>query len=523
MRSISMTAFALAAGVLACSSGPTASGGGGGTSAPTACTLNADCPLRYACHAGYCTAIGVDSKGPSIVSFVPYYGQLYGGGDSIHDVLGFTFDEPVRLGQVTLNVANTAQQIPADVTLSADEKTVTIVPHGIVAPVEVESNIRNCTDNWGNPCPYFGPMWSFPSWIEGTPASVSSALFVPWLAAAIDGSGASYVGWIESSGGCGGAIHVHRSSGTPSGAFWPDDSGALPFDPAVAAVGPSLAARGDAVAVSWAENGCNPTAVRVAKRVAAGSWALAGDAVRTGGTSIMATSLALDAAGNPVVAWDDNGQIHVSRFDGTAWNAVGGAVGDATLFANDPSIALGPGDVPCVAFHQVESAGAATEVVRAYCWDAVDAAWAGLGGGTVSAPILSTYHLPSMTARALAFDASGTPFVGWELAGVVDVASLSSGAWQMATVYDGVSQGDGSAAPDLAVDPTLGVVVGYGGTRFLTAASYGPSGWQALPDIVTVNSLTYVKGRAFAAGPVTGLWAAWDFGSTYMRSERYNQ
>jgi hypothetical protein len=108
--------------------------------------------------------------------------------------------------------------------------------------------------------------------------------------------------------------------------------------------------------------------------------------------------------------------------------------------------------------------------------------------------------------RALAFDANGAPFVGWSRTGIVEAAKLNGSAWTVATVYDGGNT-NWHSAPELAVDTTLGVVAGFGGSTDVMAAAYGAGGWKLLPNIVSVTDMVWPGGTTFAAGPGTGLWA----------------
>lgn len=500
----------LAATLVSC--GGSGSGGGGGGDGK-ACSSSADCPVGYACNAGVCAALPSDLTPPKIVKVSPAYSDV---GTSVSDVLTVTFSEPIRVQSVGFHDARGFRYFGATYTLSADEKTITIAPIELVLPVYADLMLA-CTDHAGNDCPIIDVGWYFPAWLESTVAIVDGAIGFESLSAAVDGGGVPFIGSVAGSGTCDGDLRVYRWNAATSA--WADDSGRLPSDAAVTAHRASVAARGGDVAVAWVENGCNPTTVRVAKRVAAGSWTLVGVAARTEATWIGSTSLALDESGYPVVAWTESGQVHAARWDGQAWNALGGAVGDSTLAVGEgPALALGPGDVPCVAFTQAETTGSISYAVRAYCWDGAASAWEPFAGGTVSATAAPGRKL---SKRALAFDASGSPFVAWAEARSVEAATVENGAWSESTIV-----AEGYRGPELAVDPQLGVVAGLASSSDFGAAYYGPAGWTTLPKIFDPYDLISLRSATFAGGPGTGLWVAWwleGSSNNYMRAEHYNK
>jgi hypothetical protein len=231
--------------------------GGGGGGGPTSCARNADCPLRYACHSGTCQELAVSYTSPTVVSVSPTYGTSYQGGYPVKDVaITLTFDRPVPLVDAGARVFDETSwvDVPATVTLSADEKTLSVVPNGLAAPAVVEVTPW-CTDDWGHQCPASGYHWDFPSWIERSPATVSSA--ATGLTPALDGAGAALRRVDRRDRTCGGGLHVPRDRGVTWVNLWPDASGRLPSDTALDASHPSLASRGDVIAVVRVESGCN--------------------------------------------------------------------------------------------------------------------------------------------------------------------------------------------------------------------------------------------------------------------------
>lgn len=496
----------------ACSGGGGSSGGG-----PTRCTHHADCPLQYTCASGSCAPMSQDYKCPAVVSFSPPYDA---NGTSVGEVLTVTYSEPIRLTSpdVTLRDDVHSSTGTATATLADDERTITLSLVDVPKPFYVDGfTFAGCTDDWGNPC--FGAQaWYFPGWLESSPGMVPSSVFLDGITAAMDGSGAPYLGWVEEEGTCGGDLHVHRYD-VATGA-WSDDSGRLPLDPTLDAKAASLAARGADVAVAWAETGCNPSTIRVAKRSEAGTWTLVGDAVRTGANAIGSIALALDASGGPIVAWSELGQVHAARWGGESWQALGGVVGDPTLFANQTqggaALALAPGDVPCVAFDRYPPDDFYAHEVYVACWDASTGSWAPLAGGTAWMGSAISFQV---STRGLAFDANGTAWVGWSQTGVVEIASSDGTTWTEPSAV-----GVHGSGPEVMIDATLGVTLGVGGDLWVGAVALGADGWTRLPDVFS-SEYREAEFVAFATGP-GGLWAAYDVdGGTWrvIKADQYNR
>jgi hypothetical protein len=90
-----------------------------------------------------------------------------------------------------------------------------------------------------------------------------------------------------------------------------------------------------------------------------GTWTLVGAAF--GGNNSQYTSIAIDSANVPYVAFNDgdnNNKSTVYKFDGVAWNQVGLAFGGNT--SNYTSIAIDSADVPYVAFNDGGNGGKPT-------------------------------------------------------------------------------------------------------------------------------------------------------------------
>ncbi|MGO9467264.1 MAG: beta strand repeat-containing protein, partial [Isosphaeraceae bacterium] len=228
------------------------------------------------------------------------------------------------------------------------------------------------------------------------------------------------------------------------------------------AIEPSIAASAAGEYVAWADASSGTFQINVAEHVG-GSWIALGDSTSALGVSAASgsarrPSIALDAAGDPIVAWTDfstgGSAIKVAQYDpntGT-WLDLGGSLdagGISGLGASDDAHVVVTSSGPVVAW--IDQTGG-TAQVRALLYR--NGSWQPLGGGSSSAVGSDT------DARDLALATDGTQVaIAWAHgSGAVRVLSSSGGAWS-AVGGDGLD----SLAAAGASQPTLAF---YGGSLF---------------------------------------------------------
>jgi hypothetical protein len=207
----------------------------------------------------------------------------------------------------------------------------------------------------------------------------------------------------------------------------PTGSGRLALDAAKSASSPSLAVIGGAPWVAWREDtGTGAYDVHVA-RWNGTAWTTVGGALNADTTRNAYLPQLVDFGGTPWVAWEEtNGvayQLRVKRWDGSAWSAVGGVLNvDTSKSASEPGMA-NVGGTPYVTWN--EANGSNVTQVRVKRWDG--SAWTSAGGSlntNASEPAVNTQIA----------DIGGTPYVTWEewfgaSSNQVHVKSWDGSAW----------------------------------------------------------------------------------------------
>ncbi|MEK7865597.1 MAG: hypothetical protein AAB434_02875 [Planctomycetota bacterium] len=220
-------------------------------------------------------------------------------------------------------------------------------------------------------------------------------------------------------------------------------------------------------------------------------------------------SLGRSAAGNPYLAYEEqNGadrDIFVRAWNGAAWNALGG---DVSANANEsllPSIALGVGEFPGVAWQ--DGADPSRHEIFYRRW--TGALWGGLSGSETGAGLSNT--LGDSIDPSLAFDAAGNPVVAW--------ADDTNGNWEIyARRHDGVNwvemagsaTGGGvsntaaaSFSPSIAVDGTGNIVIAWsetvGAQSEIFARRFDGAAWvEAGTGAASGGGISRNPGQSFA-------------------------
>ncbi len=215
--------------------------------------------------------------------------------------------------------------------------------------------------------------------------------------------------------------------------------------------------------VAWRESNGNVYNIYV-KRWDGTSWQFVGGAISAVGgmTDSFKPSLALDASGNPVVAFqEDDGSvnnIYVSRWKGSAWQLVGGAISAVAggTGAYEPSLALDSLGNPVVAWRE-QNPNTSFVYVRRY----VAGSWQAIGGALSAVAGTTDAIEPS-----LKLDGSGNPVVAWQESDGVDnniYVYRYTGSWQVVGGALSGSSVAGSSAfsPSLDLDNTFHPVVAW--------------------------------------------------------------
>ncbi len=184
---------------------------------------------------------------------------------------------------------------------------------------------------------------------------------------------------------------------------------------------PSLALNGnDHPVVAWKED-LSPDEIYL-RRWNGASWEELGSS--GSGTGLSTTSgsssrpaLALDAGGNPVVAWRDHNssgyQVYLKKWDGTAWQELGGSasgsgISGSTTNSETPVLALDGSGNPMVAWKETVSGFS-----RIYLKNWNGSSWVELAGSATGDGVPSS-SWGNPTDPSICVDSSGNPMVAWE-------------------------------------------------------------------------------------------------------------
>ncbi|GEM_PF-5249655 len=204
----------------------------------------------------------------------------------------------------------------------------------------------------------------------------------------------------------------------------------------------------------------------------------------TGGTTGAADhpSLGRSSAGVPYLAYEEqNGadrDVFVRTWDGAAWNALGG---DVSANANEsllPSIALGVGEFPGVAWQ--DGANPSQHEIFYRRW--TGALWTGLSGSETGAGLSNTFG--DSIDPSLAFDAAGNPVVAW--------ADDANGNWE---IY--AKRHDGANWVEMAGSATGGGISNTPATSFTPSIAVDGAGNVVVVWSETVGAQSEIFARRF--------------------------
>jgi hypothetical protein len=315
--------------------------------------------------------------------------------------------------------------------------------------------------------------------------------------------------------------------------------------------------------------GSDPQRVYV-KRFEGGVWVQVGSAsVSSGASDAQQPSLAIDGTGALYVAWQQNepglqNRIYVSRFNGSAWESVvpGGLPVDvAGAPSAQPSLAIGTGDVPIVAWRQggtvqvrtlqggqwvltngtgVISAPGAYDLHMTADGSAI--AWAEGAGPTSAVKVVRGFDFGALgsSATPLPLGASvsgfgivntlGEPYVVY--AEGLSPFSIRTRRWDGTAWVDFgipiINQGDGTLA-SIAMDSRQRVVAysyscAGGGCSSLGVYGFTQTGWSPLTSFLTLVESQVSRGISVAMATTTSpvVAAGVQVGSSWeLRVRRY--
>ena len=248
-------------------------------------------------------------------------------------------------------------------------------------------------------------LWNGSGWVEMGPGSASgggvsdtvSGSTEPAIAVASDGR--PVIAWVERESeysrgeiyvkGWDGLAWVEMGTGSASGGGISNSEDSYSSTPSLA-IGPD-----GLPIIAWSEGLAGMGWIYVKKWdgsawVELGAGSASGGGIGGGLGSPERPSLAIDPDGKPIVAWEGNlsmsREIYVKRWNGSSWiemgtgSASGGGISNNKTNSASPSLAIGPGGAPVVAWEdRYEDQG------RIYVRRWNGSAWVEMGAGSATA------------------------------------------------------------------------------------------------------------------------------------------
>ena len=319
--------------------------------------------------------------------------------------------------------------------------------------------------------------WDGATWVAlgGTLTRVAGGI-PDWPTVAIDHE-APVVAWQENGPGLGAPTEIYAARWDEGASAWTPLGGGLSTVPgATTSEQPSIAVLGDGtIIVGWhEEDGLGGMDVHVSRWTGSSWLPLGGGLSALPGSRTWARVASVSGASTPYVAWWEgivasSAQVFVRRWDGVAWQPVGGPVEAFSMpsLAAFPALAVRPiagVEQVVLAWRDVPLPTTRGDTFAAR-W--VDPTWVPLGATPASA---SVPDVGSSTKPHLSLDQDGSPVLLWSAYGTdqrLRVVRFEGGAWQpMGDPIDAGFDGrpnesglalDGCGTPFVAFDDGVGM------------------------------------------------------------------
>lgn len=440
----------------------------------------------------------------------------------------------------TVDLSQNGLVISSDISLDNTGTKISLKPLVLPAiPIELSMYLGGVTDRAGNALTLTNTTFIAPDWqAPGTqPLDISTNQHAAQPSMAIDSSGNMVVAWEERDVNLSNYLYVKRYNGSTWNLV---GSTFLNTNAVSDAYSPSLAldSSGNMV-VAWEEiNGGSGSFDIYVKRFDGTTWNLVGNTsldVKASNNNSF-PSLALDSSGKPVVAFEelDSGgvisNIYVKRFDGSNWNLIGrndpAAPGKINFNeAHRPSIALDASGNPVVAYGEFDGT-----FFHVFVKHYDGSTWNSVGTGT-----LNQANSQSIPSPAIALDSGGNPIVAWNES--LNGQNLYAKRWNGGTWNLIGSSISANSSPSIADFPSLALDssnnpfvawLGYDGNYFkIYVHHWNGSAWdkvgQTFPDVNPNDNANNPSLALDAKGKPVVSWDEGTGTSNNIYVKRYNR